>query len=156
MRVLRFLLVVVFLATSALAAHADSYEYNFTGFQVTDGGIVDASNFTYISPTLIATDTLIDPLSCNYFAQSCTHVEINPLGDLIQFRLTGGLFSTATWVGFPAGFFSVGTHNLPFFADLTITDLTPIAATPEPSTIALLGTGLLGVLGTFRRRFIQM
>jgi hypothetical protein len=156
MRVLRYLLVVVFLATSALAAHADSYEYNFTGFTVTESGIVDASNFTYISSALITTDTLIDPLSCHYFAQSCTDVEIDPTGDLIQFRLTGGPIGTATWLGFPAGFFSVGTHNLPLFADLTITDLTPIAATPEPSTIALLGTGLLGIVGTFRRRFIQV
>jgi hypothetical protein len=38
---------------------------------------------------------------------------------------------------------------------LTITDLSTTPSVPEPSTIALLGTGILGLAGTARRKFLQ-
>jgi PEP-CTERM motif len=52
--------------------------------------------------------------------------------------------------GYPpaSSFFTVGTNKL----DFQVTG--DIAATPEPSSLILLGTGLFGIVGTTRRKFL--
>jgi PEP-CTERM motif len=50
---------------------------------------------------------------------------------------------------------SVYGNNFQLYLDqFTVTNITP-AAVPEPSTIALLGTGLIGEVGAFRGRLLR-
>ena len=61
--------------------------------------------------------------------------------DLHNYTLAGGTFNLADLSGNYVGILSPAT-------------LTPVAVTPEPSSIALLATGLFGVAGVIRKRLI--
>ena len=67
-------------------------------------------------------------------------------------RAGGQVTSSALFTGTAgAPVFVPGVYTIPVDGILTITDQTP-TVTPEPSSLALLGTGVLGVAGLLRRR----
>lgn len=58
----------------------------------------------------------------------------------------------ATWLSFTAGEIQVDWHTLPFDSTTIVKLDLNGTATPEPGTLLLLGSGLLGTIGVVRRK----
>jgi PEP-CTERM motif len=193
MRFTRSLLAAVLvLAASTLAAHADTFTYDFTyngvGTYDTSVNASGTGTFTYTS-TLGSTtaaltgftfmNTLTSPSlgSSTYSYSGLTDVA----GSSVVVNATTGLLANTTistdyllgtdaalgTVRFvlnysPVVFDSTADSNgtgsyLQAFTTGggTVTFAPTVASTPEPSSLILLGTGILGLAGTVRRKFLS-
>ena len=125
-------------------AHADTFTYNYSD--------TSGYSFTFSNPTLITSDTLITNFSaCNENGSPCKAIDFNPSGDVLTLTIEG--FVTNYQIGslLSSG---VGTNIGEFTGQtLIITDVP--SQTPEPSSLMLLGTGIVGAGGMMRRRFIR-
>ena len=150
------LMISAILLSSSLYAYADTYQYTVS---VTSGG--GSGTFSFDTSSILTGDTTVQASSLTYSSDpTVVSVFIDPDGPscpngnrggnaCVEFTTNGG----EDFQGFPNAFTAPGSYNSTYDnLNLTITDLTPpLTATPEPSSIALLGTGLLTLIGTLRR-----
>jgi hypothetical protein len=154
------------LVSSSIAAHADTYLFSFTGTDINN-----PLTFSFILPSSPIPNNVIfggsefDSVPATIDGNSVTTellfgvggFYIQQEGDfLIDHPSTAnslftGPLSAPTFV---LGHFTLGAAGSTRGVSdgiLDITDLTP-ASVPEPSTLALLGTGIIGLAGTMCRK----
>jgi hypothetical protein len=166
-------MVAVFLVVSSTALHADTFYLDDVTFSSgatetgtlsidTTTGVVTDSDLTYTLGGQVATFSGVTdqsgiPSLGLYVVQSINssgNMVFNLVGDSLV-GYTGGLICSLANLcdgSDRSAFF--GTSPLPtddYFATGSLTE-TPPSSTPEPDSLVFVGTGLLGVIGEFRRR----
>lgn len=167
------LLAAAALCVFNVAAHASTITYQINA-PLSDGGLFEGT-FTYNSTNVFASTLTamttgsssgVDGTVTNQGAQA----EAFPSGDtdIVFFENSGAgvnlVFPGSTFDGVLCTTTSTNCGGQPsviggsanFLGTTTVTEVVPTSpssVTPEPSSFALLGTGMLGVVGMLRKRF---
>ena len=161
--------------TSALSAVPNGYNgLNFNNFEVNTLANEQPSGYVNgtVSPSSVIFNGFGNPASFSATSGTgLTVVTTGLLGGVVEDTETfnvstfGPTLETLGWTGIDTvSFVSSGGTPDPVAAlhyggtqfvldNVTISATAPVTVTPEPSSFALLGTGILGVAGMMKRRF---
>jgi hypothetical protein len=139
--------------------------YSFTGTYQGDGGqLMGPVSFTLTVPTGVTADTTFSPspqLVCdacdqiNFYVDAVAHGFTSTPSNAIGYGLPGG--TGYIFYFDPSSFVANGTYTdvigswFPNQGTLTVSGAA--SPSPEPGTILMLGSGLLGVASLARRKF---
>ncbi len=160
MRLAIRLFAAAVIAASTLAAHADTFQYkiiNFGDTVVFDESALQQGDTTIYAPSFISsTDPSVISVEIDPTLGFCAGGNDSSAGACVVFQLPDGVLDIDDY---DLHFNTIGTFtpvdggNL--HDEVVITDLGPSASpVPEPSTFALLGTGLIGAAGVLRRKLL--
>jgi hypothetical protein len=130
---------------TSFVAHADNFTYSYQGFLGSD-------TFTYTGSSLIQFGQTVNTITCTYNSVAdCNQVDFYNGANALYIDFLENGVRVGTDAQLPLSFLTVGTHTYFGFDSMTITDA-KTAVTPEPGSIAFLGTGLLSIAEMIRRR----
>jgi hypothetical protein len=175
---LRSISTISLAAFITLAAHADTFTFQATGAGINSSGtlvavadptLANAFDVTSISGTFNGT-AITGPIPCPAFDPNNQCNNANPRNfsfDNLIYIASGQPFLDGGGLGFNVGtsgyqvnfFFDTSTPpgNYAFFDSTNATEpldsfTVALAAIPEPASLILFGSGLLGIFGSMRRR----
>ena len=150
---LSLLLASALMATVTLAAHADTFQYNV----VFNSGST-ATNATFDSSSILTSTTTYIPATGTGSQGPILSVSAYPVLNGC-YNGFDACFITNSQDGGDVLYFHTNVEHVGTFTDvfgdgeLTISDISSSAPTPEPSSILLLGSGLLGLGGVLKRKW---